>query len=223
MSIVSKRLVVKDLFDSTDMIMELDSHKMILREIKWTKTVIAKEFDFDEIEFCFHKHSKKQWKVELIDSDNKKHHFVLKNENDKNILHKYFKKHSIESYNPLRHEVEQPKSPEDMTEEELREEMFSSLGKVPVENPDGSIEYIYSYYKIDDGTHCLITENGRTYHTHIGCFKKWKPEQQNGFKGWKYTTVENAKSMGMRKCSFCEEVDDQPEETVEDFLEWLDE
>lgn len=100
MSIVSKRLVVKNLFDSTNMIVELDSHKMILREIKWTKTVVVKEFDFDEIEFCFHKYLRKQWKLELIDSDNKKYYFILKNENRKNILHKYFKKHSIKVYNP---------------------------------------------------------------------------------------------------------------------------
>lgn len=225
MSILSKRLIVNDLWRSTDVLFELDPHKLLVRDIKWTKTVVMKEFEFDEIEFCFHKYKKKEWKVELIDNDDNKYYYILKNENDKNILHKYFKKHSVKWYNVndlSRYKTEPSKEPGDMTEDELREEMFSSLGRVPVEYPDGSIEYVYSYYKIDDNEHCLIVRNGKTYHTRVGCFKNWKPEQQKKFNGWIYTTVETARSMGMRKCSFCDEADNKPEETIEDFLKWLD-
>ena len=56
MSILSKRLIVNDLWRSTDVLFELDPHKLIVRDIKWTKTIVTKEFEFDGIEFCFHKY-----------------------------------------------------------------------------------------------------------------------------------------------------------------------
>lgn len=226
MSITSKRLASSDRLTGKDIILELDPQKLIVREIKILHTNVIRELNFDEFEFCFHNPNKKTWYVQIVE-DRDKSFYNLKNERDKKILHEYFKKHSVKWYdsNKLKSVIlDTPeKSPEEMTESELREEMFSPLGKVPIENSDGTVEYIASYNKIADDVHCLITENGRTYHTHVGCFSNWKPGQQKNFKGWKYTTIEKAESMGMRKCSFCDEADNRPEETIDDFLEWLDE
>lgn len=218
------RVSAGDGSEFSPVMLELDPHKLYVCESKFFKKVVLKEFDLKEIKYNFKRHRKQKMKLLILDAENKEHTYII-SESDQHRMFKYFKKHSVERYfqriiepKPL-----EEKKPEDMSEEELREHMFSSLGHVPVENPDGSIEYIGTYCYIDDNEHCLITGNGQTYHTYLNCFKNWTPEQQENFKMWKYTTVEHAESMGMKKCSFCDEKDKQPKETVEDFLDWLDE
>ena len=120
-------------------------------------------------------------------------------------------------------ELEKERVEAEKKAEEERQKMFTGLGETPVEMADGTIEKIRNYCKLTDGEDCLVVDGGRTYHTHVGCFMNWKPEQRETFTGWKMITVEEATSRGMRKCSFCEEADNRPEETIEDFIGWLDE
>lgn len=67
--------------------------------------------------------------------------------------------------------------------------------------PDGHIEQHRVHEKVD--TACLITENGRTYHNKVGCFKNWSAEYRDTFTKWQIITLEDAEKRGLRRCRFC--------------------
>lgn len=73
--------------------------------------------------------------------------------------------------------------------------------------PDGHIEQRRTWMTIDEDEGCLISENGRTYHTDFGCFYNWSEEYQATFTGWQLISVSEARRRGLRKCKFCIEND----------------
>lgn len=76
--------------------------------------------------------------------------------------------------------------------------------EVKITDEDGSVIYRPNYYKITDSEYCLISDGGKTYHTHCNCYNNWKPEYINNFSGWQVISVEEAKRKGLTKCRFCE-------------------
>ena len=80
--------------------------------------------------------------------------------------------------------------------------------KVKITDIDGTVLNISSYMKLDDPDKVLIAEGGKTYHTHISCFKNWRPEMRENFTGWTIMKKEDAIKNGMRYCKFCEKNDD---------------
>ena len=67
--------------------------------------------------------------------------------------------------------------------------------------PDGHSEQHRACEKVDNA--CLITENSRTYHNKVGCFKKWSDEYRDTFTNWQIISHEDAEKRGLRRCSFC--------------------
>ena len=51
---------------------------------------------------------------------------------------------------------------------------------------------------LNDGT-CLVAENGKYYHLHVGCYAKWSVP----FTGWKMMSVSDAKKEGLVLCLIC--------------------
>ena len=51
---------------------------------------------------------------------------------------------------------------------------------------------------LNDGT-CLVAENGKYYHLHVGCYAKWSVP----FTGWKMMKVSDAKKEGLDFCLIC--------------------
>ena len=88
---------------------------------------------------------------------------------------------------------------------------------VPIEKPkeetvaitfsDGIPKEYNLYVTFNDTDICLLAEGGKTYHTHVNCFKNWPAEYQETFKGWKAITTDEAEKMGYRKCNFCKKAD----------------
>lgn len=78
-----------------------------------------------------------------------------------------------------------------------------------------NIEYMTIHSKVNEDF-CLISSGGKTYHTHVGCFKNWPEEYQANFKGWKKISVADADNLGYRKCNFCDEKDKPSVDTYED-------
>lgn len=89
-----------------------------------------------------------------------------------------------------------------------------SIKTVPVLDLDGKTYDIAVNMKLDDGNKCLVC-GGKTYHTHVNCFKNWKADMRKGFKGWKVITIKDAEKQGLKKCNFCKKND---EITLDDIL-----
>lgn len=83
---------------------------------------------------------------------------------------------------------------------ELTKEVKQSKSKntVSITDEDGEIHSMLASSIISDEDMCLVCEGGRTYHNHVGCFKKWSQEYRQNFTGWNLTTVEEAKEKGLR-------------------------
>ena len=77
---------------------------------------------------------------------------------------------------------------------------------IPVIDVHGNIEKM-SWLSKTTEDNCLISEGGKTYHTHAGCYLNWPAEYQIGFKGWKKTSIIEAEALGYRKCKYCEDKD----------------
>lgn len=71
--------------------------------------------------------------------------------------------------------------------------------------PDGHSETHKAYEKVDGNDAVLISENGRTYHNKVGCFKKWSDEYKDTFTRWQLVSLEEARELGLRMCRFCYE------------------
>lgn len=91
---------------------------------------------------------------------------------------------------------------------------------IPVIDFNGETVTFPWYMAIKDGKSCLVTKDGKTYHTHISCFKKWPKEYQESFTEWIAMTITDAEAKGMKKCSFCEEADNAPEPKHEMWAGW---
>ena len=88
------------------------------------------------------------------------------------------------------------------------------LTEVKIIDIDGSVIYKPCYYKITNDDLCLVSEGGKTYHTHCNCYKHWKSEYINNFQGWKVIPIKEATSNGLTKCKFCQFNDMSMEEKV---------
>ncbi len=86
---------------------------------------------------------------------------------------------------------------------------------VPLTDIDGKEITSKFYMRIDDDTHCLVTDGGKSYHLHVGCYKNWLPEYRDGFKGWKVITIADAEAKGLKKCAFCYESDQKESSEVD--------
>lgn len=88
--------------------------------------------------------------------------------------------------------------------------------KVKVIDLDGNTLMISPSMQIDGTEDVLISDGGRTFHTSVGCFKKWKPEMREGFTGWKIIKRSEALKMGMKYCAFCDEASNLTIDDLED-------
>ena len=78
---------------------------------------------------------------------------------------------------------------------------------VTVTFSDGTTKEYNLNLTLNDTHICLLSDGGKTYHTHVNCFKNWPAEYQENFKGWKAITTDEAEKMGYRKCNYCNEAD----------------
>lgn len=81
-----------------------------------------------------------------------------------------------------------------------------NMKTVPVIDVDGKTYVLDVSMQIDDELKCLFC-GGKTYHTHLSCFRNWTVEMRKNFKGWQIITLEEAKKSNLKKCSFCDEDD----------------
>ncbi len=58
----------------------------------------------------------------------------------------------------------------------------------------------------------LISDGGRTYHTHADCFEEWEDEYFDKFTGWKEVSLKEVRKKGYRECRYCEKYYDFIEE-----------
>ena len=79
---------------------------------------------------------------------------------------------------------------------------------VKITDINGSVQEVSTGLCISDPDRVLVVDGGKTYHTHISCFKNWTPEMRENFTGWKIISKKEAISKGMKYCKFCEENDD---------------
>lgn len=84
---------------------------------------------------------------------------------------------------------------------------------------DGTVHNVSANLKIDDPDRVLIVDGGKTYHTCISCYKKWRLEMRENFTGWTLIKKEDVIKSGMSYCKFCEENDNY---TLDDLLNDLD-
>lgn len=86
---------------------------------------------------------------------------------------------------------------------------------VKVTDIDGSEFEVALYQMIDSSDRVLVADGGRTYHTHLSCFKRWTGDAQRNFTGWKIVKKSDVVSQGMKYCKFCADDDNV---TLDDFL-----
>ena len=98
---------------------------------------------------------------------------------------------------------------------EREETVTINDNSIPIVDASGNTTYL-SYTDKIDVNNCLISDGGKTYHTHVGCYKNWPQEYQTNFKGWKKISIADADNLGYRKCNFCDEKDKPSTETYED-------
>lgn len=80
--------------------------------------------------------------------------------------------------------------------------------KVKVIDSDGDEHFVNSYSsQLSDDKLCLITEDGKTYHTWLDCYQKWLPSMKNSFDYWIIKKKSEVIKDGYNKCQFCEERD----------------
>lgn len=51
----------------------------------------------------------------------------------------------------------------------------------------------------------LVAANGKSYHTHLGCYLNWPENYKKGFTHWDVITLDEAKKRGLKECEFCKE------------------
>lgn len=90
--------------------------------------------------------------------------------------------------------------------------------KVKITELNGNVIKVDSGLMLDDDNIVLTTPNSKKYHTHVGCFKNWRPEMQSDFTGWIVMKKEDAIKNGMTYCKFCEENDDLTLDDIENML-----
>ncbi len=96
-----------------------------------------------------------------------------------------------------------------------KSEPFSYANNVKVTELNGNVTEIKDCMKLDDDTIVLTTPSSKSYHTCIGCYKKWRPEMVKDFTGWTIIKKEDAIKQGMTYCKFCLESDNY---TIDDLV-----
>ncbi len=79
--------------------------------------------------------------------------------------------------------------------------------QLQVTDLDGSVIMVDSNMELDDSGRVLIVSDGNAYHTHLSCYKNWRPEYQENFNGWTLIKKSDARKRGLYYCSFCKEND----------------
>lgn len=126
------------------------------------------------------------------------------------------KQETTQNVEPLKNETTQ--NAETLKQEQAPVEHVEPVEQLkPIENPkketvtvtfsDGTTKEYDLNLTHSDTPICLISDGGKTYHTHVNCFKNWPAEYQENFKGWKATTTDEAEKTGYRKCNYCKEAD----------------
>lgn len=88
--------------------------------------------------------------------------------------------------------------------------------KVKITELNGNVIEVDDWLMLDGDDVVLTTPNSKKYHTHISCFKKWRPEMKKDFTGWTIMKKEDAIKNGMSYCNFCSGNDDV---TLDDLLD----
>ena len=91
---------------------------------------------------------------------------------------------------------------------------------VKVTDTDGSVMEVSIHLTLDQANRVLVAEGGKTYHTHLSCFKKWRPEMTENFTGWKIIKKSEATANNMKYCSFCKELDNVLDVDMDDLDEY---
>lgn len=91
--------------------------------------------------------------------------------------------------------------------------------KVKITELNGNVIEVSTGLMLDDDTLILTTPNSKKYHTHVGCFKNWRPEMRATFTGWTIMKKEDAIKNGMTYCKFCDENDDLTLDDIEDIVD----
>ena len=122
------------------------------------------------------------------------------------LAHVYKKEIKIRKNSP----VETVKEPE---------KVIKVIETVKVTDVDGSVRDLSIHLCLDQGDRVLIAKGGKTYHTHLSCYKNWRPEMIENFTGWKIIKKSEAIANGMSYCTFCKETDRQVADDFDEYEE----
>lgn len=96
------------------------------------------------------------------------------------------------------------------------EKVIKVVETVKVTDMDGSERDLSIHLCLDQSNRVLIAEGGKAYHTHLSCYKNWRPEMVENFTGWKIIKKSEALSKGMSYCNFCKDLDMQLDDEHEE-------
>ena len=99
------------------------------------------------------------------------------------------------------------------------EKVIKVVETVKVTDMDGSERDLSIHLCLDKGDRVLIAKGGKTYHTHLSCYKNWRPEMIENFTGWKIIKKSEAIANGMSYCNFCKDLDMQLDDDLDEYEE----
>ena len=97
--------------------------------------------------------------------------------------------------------------------EVVKEPVEAVRDTVMVTDLDGSVNEVSTHLTIDHSDRVLVVDGGKSYHTHLSCFKNWNTDN---FTGWKIIKKSEALAGGMKYCSFCKELDFYEDDDLEE-------
>ena len=99
------------------------------------------------------------------------------------------------------------------------EKVIKVIETVKVTDVDGSERDLSIHLSLDQGDRVLMAKGGRAYHTHLSCYKNWRPEMIENFTGWKIIKKSEAIANGMSYCNFCKDLDMQLDDDFDEYEE----
>ena len=116
-------------------------------------------------------------------------------------------------------ELNERKNPPVETIKEVTDVREAVRETVKVTDIDGSEKYLSIHLSLDQSDRVLMAKGGRAYHTHLSCFKNWRPEMIENFTGWKIIKKSEAIANGMSYCNFCKDLDRQLDDDFDEYEE----
>lgn len=110
--------------------------------------------------------------------------------------------------------IETVKTPETVTPVQEPEKSYGDTVKVI--DLDGTVRELSIHLALDNSDRVLMVEGGKSYHTHLSCFKNWNTDN---FNGWKIIKKSEALALNMKYCNFCRELDSYEYDDLEDLEE----